>query len=761
MITPPRRTSLPRYNTAFIGRVREMELVTRSVLTNTFTCILGPGGVGKTRLAAESVAALPDRYVDCARFVDLSGVAEPHDLIARIASAIDMRDSAAVDLELLLDYARDLRALLILDSCERLDTDCLLVVQDLLAAAGDLTILAMSRRSMAVDGARLVTLAPLPTPPVGMSDPRRLREYEAVQLFVDRAQLVTPQYRLGAEQANSVGMLCNRVDGLPLALELAAAWIRTLSVDQIIARMDVQPGFPRATSGSPRHQTLEALTAGSFELCTRDEQILWTRLSIFEDSFELAAIEHVCSQPPLDQMNLLGLLASLVDQSVVIVDDVGTHSRYRLLNMIREHGRRKLSAQDLPTLRSRHLEHYASALQRLNRSTETADEDDRLNRLSLDYPNTVAAIQHAMTDSRSAHTGLGMAAELLYFWYASGRLTEGRRVLRFATTSTQSVAAPVQQGLALCVNAYLAILQSETRSARKLLELAASIGELRSDSFGRGLFTQIAAMVEIGVGNVSTARAMLDQAIEMYGQLDDTRSRIYLMDALGVAAFLAGLTRDSARAVELAERGLDLSESMGDRRMVGYIEYTQGVDRWFQQDVPAAVDFGLKVLGYTRDRLLATHCVELLAWCAARRGQHAQAARLFGAADRSWHLLGGRFSGFGDLKDHRGDTYDSCVANLGADAFRVNYEAGSNTPWQDVPRLAEEHAPSPKSVALAALTRREREIAELVAEGLSNRDIATRLTISQRTVETHVEHILAKLNLDNRTMVARIVHRPL
>ena len=760
MITPHRRTSLPRYNTAFIGRVREMDLVKRSVLTNRFTCILGPGGVGKTRLAAESVAALPDPLVDGARFVDLSGVAEPHDLIARIAAAIDMRDSIAVDLALLLDYSRDLSALLILDSCERLDTDCLLVIQDLIAAAGDLTVLAMSRRSMAVDGARLVTLSPLSTPPPGVTDPRRLQEYEAVQLFVDRAQLVTPQYRLNSEHAKSVGALCKRVDGLPLALELAAAWVRTLSVDQIIARMDVHPDFPRATSGSPRHQTLEALTAGSFELCTRDEQILWTRLSIFEDSFELAAVEHVCSQPPLDRRHLLDLLASLVDQSVVVVDDVGTHSRYRLLNMMREQGRRKLSARELPELRGRHLEHYESALRRINRSTESVDEDDRLARLSLDYPNTVAAVHHAMTDTCTAHTGLGMAAELLYFWFASGRLTEGRGLLRFAVTSTHSVAAPLQQGLALCVNAYLAVLQSEIRSARKLVELAASIGELRSDSFGRGLYTQVAAMVEVGAGNASVARAMLDDAIDVYGQLDDTRSRIYLMDAIGVATLVAGLAGDSQRAVELADRGLDLSESLGDRRMLGYIEYTQGVDRWVQHDVDAAVDFGLKVLEYTRDRLLATHCVELLAWCAARRGQYVQAARLFGAADRSWHLLGGTFSGFGRLKDHRGDTYDSCVANLGADEFRLNHEAGANTPWQDVPRLIEAQTPSPKSVALAALTRREREIAELLAEGLSNRDIANRLTISQRTVETHVEHILAKLHLDNRTMVARIVHLP-
>lgn len=760
MITPQRRTSLPRYNTAFIGRVREMELLRQSLLTSRFTCILGPGGVGKTRLAAKSVAALPDHHVDGARFVDLSGVTEPHDLIAHIAAAIGMRDSTAVDLSLLLDYARDLSALLILDSCERLDTDCLLVIQDLIAAAGNLTVLAMSRRSMAVDGARLLTLAPLSTPPAGVTDPRQLQEYEAVQLFVDRAQLVTPQYRLTTDQAKSVGALCKRVDGLPLALEFAAAWIRTLSVDQIIARMDVRPDFPRATSGSPRHHTLEALTAGSFELCTRDEQILWTRLSIFEDSFELAAVEHVCSQPPLDRSHLLDLLASLVDQSVIVVDDAGTHSRYRLLNMMREQGRRKLDAQELPELRARHLAHYESALRRINRTAEFVDEDDRLTRLTLDYSNTVAAVHHAMTDTCTAHTGLGMAAELLYFWFASGRLTEGRGLLRFAITSTSSVAAPLQRGLTLCVNAYLAVLQSEIRSARKLIELAASIGELRSDSFGAGLYIQVAAMVEVGAGNASIARAMLDEAIDIYGKLDDARSRIYLMDALGVATLVAGLAGDSQRAVEFADRGLDLSEAMGDRRMLGYIEYAQGVDRWVQNDADAAVEFGLKVLGYTRDRLLATHCVELLAWCAARRGQYVQAAKLFGAADRSWHFLGGTLSGFGRLKDHRGDTYDSCVTHLGADEFRLNREAGANTPWKDVPGLIEERAPSPKAVALAVLTRREREIAELLAEGLSNRDIANRLTISQRTVETHVEHILAKLHLDNRTMVARIVHRP-
>jgi non-specific serine/threonine protein kinase len=716
--------------------------------------------MGKTRLTVEAMPLVESEFADGARFVDLTEVVAPESLVAHLAVAMGMRDGASVDLPLLMEFAADLSVLIVLDSCEWLDTDCLLVLQDLLLAASGISLLATSRRAMAVDGGRVITVPPLTSPRLAVTDPEQLVRFEAVELFLDRVRLVRPDYRLTEQQGPSVAALCERVDGVPLAIELAASWVRALAVDQIVDRMDVQPDFPRSKSTNPRHQTLQALTAGSYDLCTGQEKLLWSRLTVFEGSFELTAAERICAGAPLERTSLLDMMASLVDQSVIVVDDAGTHARYRLLRMMREFGRRQLPSEELPDLRSRHLTYYDQALRSTNRDLDYANDDDRLARMGLDYTNTAAAITHAMADAATASIGLSMAAELLYYWFASGHLTVGRALLRSTIASTDSTAAPLELGQALCVNAYLAVLQNELRSAAKLVESASSIDELQSDPYGRGLYTHVSALVALNQGRVDIAQSALDEAIAVYSVLDDDRSRIYLMDAFGVAVVVSALAGDCERALQLGNRGLDLCESVGDRRWRGYLEYSLAVDRWVQRDIDTAVDLGLKVLSYSRDQLLAAHCVELLAWCAEFRGQHVKAARLFGAAEQAWRFLGGMLSGFTPLKEHRTAAFQACRAHLGEDAFQLEYRSGAaDRSWDSVLALVHEDVPAPRADALAALTRREREVAELVAEGLSNREIAKRFTISQRTVETHVEHILAKLALDNRTMVARVLYR--
>ncbi|WP_143546211.1 ATP-binding protein [Rhodococcoides fascians] len=732
-----------------------MKLVDASRRSSRFTCLTGPGGVGKTRLAVEAAKACEGDYRDGVVYVDVSSVADADALVDSLASVLDLRVGPATKLPLLLDNSSDLQLLLLLDSCERLDERCQSVLQTVVSQTS-ITIVATSRRSLNVDGGQIITVPPLSLPPRSVSMTiEQLQGSEAVELFLDRARLVRPGYEIAPSQAYSVATLCERVDGVPLALEMAASWIRALSVDQIIDRMDANSDFPRGRPGAdPHHRTLEALTAGSFELCNLREQRLWTRLTVFDGSFDLPAVEEICADDYLERSDLLDLIASLVDQSVVVVDDAGAHSRYRLLHMIRDFGSRRFSGADSARVREAHLAYFDQLLSRTNRDLSAVSDDARLQSLESNYANFTSAIRFSCSSPRTAGTGLGMAVELLYFWYASGRLTEGRTLLRYITTAKYSAAAPIEQRQALCVYAYVAVLQSENRLAAKLLQTAATITSVSVDPFGQALYSQVLAMSTLGTVPLTETIDLLDQTIALYERQNDARAAIYLMDTLGVAVLVAAINGNSEHAQKLGNRGLELCESVGDLRWLGYIRFSLAVDHWMCEDHAAASKIVEHIVGYTRDRLLSTHCIELLAWCAERRNNHEKAATLFGIADRSWQLLGGQFSGFSILRVNRLEQYKLCRAALGEIDFQSAYRRGTETSWADVVSFVQ--SSGSRDDALEQLTRREREVAELIAHGLGNRQIASRLAISQRTVETHVEHILLKLGLSNRTLVARL-----
>ncbi|MCZ4590011.1 LuxR C-terminal-related transcriptional regulator [Rhodococcus opacus] len=764
MLDPLVTSSLPKYATAFIGRENEQSMLRAAVESSRFVALIGPGGVGKTRLVSATVGSVAGQFGDGVCFADLAQVSEPEVLCSRIAAALGMRDSSKVSLPLLIDLARDLQTLVVLDGGERLDSDCLLLLQDLIASTEEMSILATSRRALHVDGGQLITLSPLPVPTVGGStSSSEILQFDSVRLFLDRARMVRPQFDVDDAQAPSLGRLCQRLDGLPLAIELAAGWVRALSVEQITGRMDHYPDFPRAGTANiaPRHRTLGALTAGSYELCSDEERLLWSRLTVFENAFDLAAVEAVCSVPPLNGDDLLGLLASLVDQSVVVVDDAGSQARYRLLRIIRDYGSQKLDqVDDRRLLSRRHLAYYDSSLQRLAHTLQSPPARDRFEQLRLDYPNILAAIDYGVTDPDLGNTSLRMAGDLWYFWFATGRLSEGRSVLRRALASPNADTQGRAREHALLINAYLCFLQDELRSAEKLLELAASLQNNTGDQLNRALALQVTAMVEMGYGRAESARVLLEEAIDTYADIAGPLAREFTMDISGVAVLFAAIEGDTARATALGHHGLTICDDLQDDRWRGYIEFSLATDAWMQGNYNQAREGAVRVIGYSRDQLLVTLCVELLAWCAQQGGHYNRAAKLFGGADKSWKFLGGTFSGFRMIGKHRETSVRDVRSKLGERVFESAYRAGAQLSTDELLTFAvEDEATSLKSANDASrLTRRELEVAELLARGLSNREIAAALTISQRTAETHVEHILSKLSLENRTQAAAWVH---
>ena len=758
-------TAVPRFTTSFIGREREVAELVDGLRSRRFVCLTGPGGVGKTRLTARCIPSSGPLFEHGVVWVDAVGIVASSDLRVRVADAVGVRDAKAASPETLKNALRGRRTLLVLDGCEGLDDSSRIFIEALLDSSDTLSILATTRRALHVDGGVVVLLAPLTVPPseyelagalVRVED---IARYEAIRLLVDRARLVRPHYELTSTNARSVVALCRRLDGLPLAIELAASWVRAMSVDQIIRRMETSPDFPRAGTSNiaPRHRTLTSLIAGTFELCTPREQALWARMSVFSESFDLTAVEAVCSGPPLDKADLLDAIASLVDQSVVVVDDNSGDSRYRLLRLTREYGSTKL--QDAEEIRSRHLQHFDKLMSGYVEHWSGPGEIGLLSNLRADYGNITDAIEEGLRRSETADASARMATDLWGFWFATGRLTEGRSILDRVIGSSRLRATSVERIRALYYNSYLSLLQDDAASAHALHAAASVSGTGQGhDGLNKGLRLELDVLIGLSLEIDLVPTESLATAISIFEQADDPRASTMFMDAVSISVLFAALDGQSDYAQELGARGLAVSKRKKDIIWRAYIEYSLGVDAWVQQSFRTAHKRALFGLRTSPDQLLVTHCIELLAWCASSQANFPLAARLFGAADRRWDKAGGQFSGFTGLSRVRDECLTVVRRALKREEFAGEYRSGYRMTVEEVAEIDAETydktgAARHKQDA-SPLTSREQEVANLIAEGLSNREIARTLTISPRTAESHVDHILTKLDVSSRTQIA-------
>lgn len=754
---------MPRHSTTFVGRIGEQKELVASLTTSSLTLVVGPGGVGKTRLVTSVLAegyGEPDKPESSTYFADLWQIRGVGDFCAQIAEALGIRDGSAADQDLVLDFARSLDGVLLLDSCEGIDVECQRFLQNLALSGSNLTMVATSRRVLRVEGAHLMTLSPLPVPSADVDVAAdEVSKFDAVTLFVDRARLLSPNFTVTDANAAAMARLLHGLDGLPLAIELAAGWVRALSLQQIIDRMSARPDFPRGDSISlhPRHKTLQALTEGSFELSTEAEQLLWCRLTIFAGAFDLAAVEGVCSDPPLREADLLDHMASLVDQSVVTVDNRGAQARYILPRLIRDYGNQHLDDRDdRDQLSRRHFDHYDDRVRFAAHNFKDSGLHEGTAQLLIDYSNIVVAIDYGLTDSSLHIVSARMATDLWHFWFATGQLTRGLEVLERVLAVTAGPKA--YRELAFCVAAYLYLLQDNLRYAERLVEHASEIQAVSRDPLNRAFALQLAGMIAMGYGRTAEASPLIDESAALYQSLEGSLARELYLDTIGVAVMCAVLTGDTDRATALAEHGLAICEESKDYYWRGYIELVLGIASWVSGDHEGGRCAAIRAMGRTADQLLTTHCLELLAWCAQSARSYIRAARLFGGADRMWQFLGGSFSGFRMVAAYRDDSIRTTREQAGERPFHTAYELGRRMTLEELVAYATEAEAEPDDSGLTVLTRRELEVARLVAAGLSNRDIASDLTISQRTVETHVEHILSKLALENRTKVAAWIH---
>lgn len=747
----------------FVGRRRELAEIKRLLASSRLVTLTGVGGVGKTRLARKVAGEMWDDFPDGVWFVELVKVTEPALLSSAVADTLGLRDQSARSPEaVLVDHLATQRLLLVFDNCEHLLDACGVLVSHLLRAAGDIVVLATSRQPLSVLGERSWMVPPLSMPDLANTAPSSggyVYGHEALQLFEDRARSVQPDFELDTAGKQSATELCRRLDGLPLAIELAAVRLRALSIDQIVARLeDRYRLLSSGNRGGPaRHQTLRAAVDWSFDLCSEQEKALWARLSTFADAFDLDAAEAVCADDGILGEEIFELLAGLIEKSIVLKQKGGGQSRYRMLETIKAYGREQLSERDPGGAFWRHhRDYYLDLAEQSEREWFSARQVAWRDRLEVEQANLWAALEYCFGESGDAQLGLHMVGALCYYWNACGHLPDGRYWLERALDSARGPTP--DRAKALWVVGYVAMTQGDNESAMHYFdECLALAGEL-GDEHAQALVRQFRGSAEQFKGNLLRAKELLTEAVAFHRRADVLNS----LTVLGIAqlAFVSCLLDDTDGALALCGECHETSEKHGERWALSWAQWVTGLARWKRGDHAEAarsLRASLEVKHVLSDRLGMSACVELLAWAAVEEGDAERAGVLLGASRTLWATIGSPLFGSAVLIATHDDYAQRVRRKLGEKAFKRAYDRGVGLQIDDAVALAESTEPAGASRATDPadrLTRREREVARYLAEGLTNKEIAERMVISRRTVEGHVEHVLDKMGFKSRTRVA-------
>ena len=766
-LTARRRVgNLPAELTSFVDRRQEAADVRRLLSVARVVTLTGVGGVGKTRLALRVAGQLDRVYPGGVWLVDLAQIHDQDLVVHTVAQALGIQDWSSRGVETVLaDNVRDKQILVVLDNCEQVLDGCAKSCHVLLDASPELRILATSRQPLGVYGEHTMPVPALPVSEPGSADARSIaRTQHAVRLFVDRASAVSAGFTLTDEQETTVRRLCHELDGIPLAIELAAARMRSLSVDELLSRISGR--FRLLTSGSrtvaPRHQTLRAAMDWSYELCSRHERTLWARLSAFAGGVDLEAAAYVCATDELAGEDFLESVGGLVDKSILLRREYSTggisHTRYELLETIREYGQELQTEAEYTATRRRHRDWFLRLAERGAEEWFGAHQFEWRARIAAEHANMRAALEYCATAPGETQAGLRMAGALWFYWEACGLIVEGRQWLdRLLVLDSRPTAA---RATALWVCSWLASHQGDlargAATAKQCGDVAAWLQDPGLAAFGMHL-SGVAAMAE---GDLERAHALCTEAWSRHRVLDKVTSPMVM--ALVQAGLVASLQGETDRAVAYAKECLEITTKAGEVWTRSWGLVVLGLARWCRGEVCAAVASLREsiTMKYALDDLFGLGmAVEVLAWSLVSEGDHRQAARLFGALEGIWPRVGVPLLGSPQLMGFRQRSEDQARSALGNRTFDELFQEGAALPLDQglAFALSDGAIPEPGKIAgeqpWFPLTRREREVAELVAQGLSNKEIAAKLVISQRTAETHVEHILTKLGYTSRSQI--------
>ncbi|PBC36015.1 protein kinase [Rhodococcus sp. ACPA4] len=754
----PRTTGeLPLELTSFVGRRRELTEAKRLLASGPLVTLTGVGGVGKTRLAMRLAAGVQREYADGARLVEFGELRDESLLVETVAGVLGLRNQSARPVrEILIEFLEPRELLLVLDNCEHLVDATAELAATLVRVCPSLRILATSREPLGIGGEAVLRVPSLGVPELERkSSLRELPKYDAVSLFAERAAAAVPGFVLTEENAETVGEICRRLDGLPLPIELAAARLRAMSLEQILERLtDRYTLLTRGSRGAPsRQHTLRLCIDWSFELCTASEQLVWARLAVFAGSFELDAAELVCSAD-LDLGELLDTLTSLVDKSILIREEYGSVVRFRMFETLREYGYEKLEQSDgALQLRRRHRDWYERLALEEEAEWISVRQLDWIARLKREQSNLREALEFSVADDPAA--GLRTATALYVFWASQGLYSEGRRWFD-QLLARQSGPLTLAWVKGLYCASVMASVQGDLPAGTTLLEEARAIAAQTSDSEMRAFVDCADGMLALYRGDLERACTHLETALPAFST--DRTLEVGVLYPLGLAYGLSGQTD---RAIDCHERVLSITQHHGEKMYRSFSLWALGIAVWRADDTNRAVrllEQSLELARQVHNPRVAAACCEAMAWivCAQRNAQ--RAAVLMGIAEGLALSTGCTVIIHPDLLVYHQECNEKAQQILGEQAFATAYRKGHGFGFDAAISYALNEKPSEASRSdiddSTRLTKRERQVADLIAQGLTNQAIADRLVISPRTAQGHVEHILTKLGFTSRVQVA-------
>ena len=764
MARPIRRPgNLPAETTSFIGRRRELAELRKKLTTARLVSLVGPGGVGKTRLAIRIGTGLTRSFRDGAWLVELAEVRDPALIGNATLAALDLRDQAATEPRaLLLSYLRDKELLLVVDNCEHLLGAAAVLVTDVLKAAPGVRVIATSREPLSVPGEHVLPIPPLELPRAQADESLdQLRQNESVELFTERASAASGTFELTASNRAVVVDLCRRLDGLPLAIELAAVRTRVLSVEQILDRLTDRFGL--LTGGSraalPRHQTLRTTIEWSHDLLGSGERTLLRRLCVFGGRFTLEDVESVCTSDDVPAARVLDVLSSLVDKSLVMKEDTRGPACYRLHETMREFAGLELEAAgEGAVVELRCVEYYVSRC-RVSEEGPWHGLVEWLAWMDLEIDNIRWVLRRCLAHADISR-GMELAASIPGYW-ATRATTEGVRWLDELLAS--GLGDPEPEARAQYLRGFLAVLLVDPIAARPALERAAAAdrGAGRLRPLAKAL--SMASIAANMAGDRASARRLLDEAQAVAADLDDMPVALSLLQARSLEGFFEG---DLEAATSASSDGAHLSREVGDLYSLKVFLLNLGTAALIAGERAASKPLfaeALRIAHQVDDRVQLSYLLDALGCHAAGSGQARLAAQLLGAANTVRTGTGARIMPF--LAPLVGQAEASAITALGASRFEAEHKAGSRLSRDAAVRLAlgepgHGAAAAPDSTGAGLLAKREAEVARLVADGLSNKEIGARLFISEHTVDSHVRSILNKLGCSSRAQIAAWMASP-
>jgi predicted ATPase/DNA-binding CsgD family transcriptional regulator len=747
---------LTREVTGFVGRSQELKVLAETLESARLVTITGTAGVGKTRVALRAAADNGRRFTDGVCFAELGGLRDADLVPHTVAAGLGLPEQdARSGLDAVVDYLSDRQVLLVLDTCEHVIDGCVPLVDALLREAPGVAVLATSRHPLDMPGEHLFPLPPLPVP-----GPRTgAGDGDAVKLFAQRAATAVPGFTVSDANRGEVEQLCRRLDGIPLAIELAAVQLRATPLrvlsDRLEQRFLTLADGERATL--PHQQTLHTAIRWSYDLCSPAEQVLWSRLSVFADSFTIPAAEDVCAGGVLGRPDVLTALIGLVDKSVVFrwSSPEAEKPRYRLLDTIREFGAEQLAASgEQATTRERHTGYFLGLAEDFARHDKDGDQLARFRALRSEHPNLRAALGYAIGPPGTAGEGrlaARLASALRPYWEISGLLREGKHW----TDKILPQLGPAAAGRdwLLLTRGVLGIFQGELSEATADLE--ASIAATPADDGGlaRALGYTYLCLALVFSGRhpeAATAGAAAEERLDATGNL----SGLVSLDIhLG---YLHLLTGQADQAIERCAGGLRRLDS-GERWARSYLQVITALGLFLQGDTEAssaAACASLRLKAEVGDLTGIAYCLEMLAILAAAQRRHKRTAWLLGAADVLWERTGKRFGGTAAMEGFHQQAENTARDGLGSKRYEALFREGASRELSVTIDLATGEAGKLPPAGRESLTKREQEIAALVSEGLTNSQIAQRLVVSPRTVDSHVASIYAKLGVSSRVQLA-------